>query len=355
VTVFVTAALASCAGEGDPQATEKPPATDGVVRVGLYGGGWGDAVAATAGKKFEEETGARVEYVYGNPSDIAAQIYAARAQGAPPPVDIIQSGSQIREQLAGVGALVPLSEYQLDPDEVFGEIMQTHTGDYSPGSCDWHLMLTYNAEAFDDAGLDAPDSWEDLFAPELAGRVSIPSIATDMGLPTAVAYAGPAGDLSAGIAKLGTLQVHSVYDSTSDVLTDLGAGNVWVAALSEGGAWRLVDEDDRFTAVLAEVEGTGKTGPLGGQCLNDIVEGSENQELAEQFLRATYNPQVQVEFAKLAGYAPSDPVAKELLVTEEPSWADRIPNSDDVLTIDWPRYVPDLQSYVDEFNATVNR
>ena len=354
VVAMLTAGLASCASSDAADPTSAPE-SGGVLRVGLYGGGWADAVTATAVKAFEEETGATVEFVLGNPSDIAAQIYAANAQGAEPPVDIIQGGDQVRAQLASAGMLVPISEYVSDPVEVFGAVMQSHDGEYSPGSCDWHLTLAYNEQKFEELQLDPPTSWADLQAPELAGHVAIPNITTDMGLPTAFAFSGSDQDLSAGIEALGALDTHSVYSATSDVLTDLGAGNVWAAALSEGGAWRLVDGTPGFVALIPEVPGMDGIGPLGGQCLNDIVTGTSNQELAEAFLKATYDAEAEVEFAKLSGYAPADPKAKEMLVAEEPSWAARIPNADEVIAIDWPKFVPDLDRYVEEFNAIVLR
>lgn len=344
-------ALAACGGTDSAGGNGGNDAGGDVLRVGMYGGTWTDAVKATAAKKFTEEAGAKVEYIEGNPSDLAAQIYATSAQGVEPAMDVIETDDQTQSQLVQRELLVPTAEYEDAVPDVFGEVTTPPANEgYAPAHCDWYLTMVYNAEAFEQRGLPDPTSWADLFQPELAGHVAIPDISTAMGIPTIFAVNGGTDDWDGGIEKLSELDTYSVYSSSSDMQADFANGNVWAAAAADGRGWQLVDDDKRFRALHASVPGTDKLGPQAGSCYLDVVKGSENTELAAEFIKASYADSVQVEFAKQSGYIPSSKSAVKILIDEEPIWKGRIPEPDSAAVIEWPSIVPEIPEVVDEFN-----
>lgn len=348
-------AIGACGGSDDTSGDAG--SSDGageVLRVGMYGGTWTDAVKKTAAEAFEKETGAKVQYVEGNPSDIAAKIYATSSQGADPPVDVIETDTQTQSQLAQRHLLVPTADYQDKAQDVFGNVTSEAVNrGYSPPHCDWYIVFAYNTEKYDELGLGAPKSWSDLFNPKVRGHVSIPDISTAMGIPTL--FATGSGDVSAGIEKLSQLETYSVYSSSSDLQADFANGNIWAASSADGRAWQLVDDKQPVKVVYPNIPGTKEIGPLSGSCFLDVVKGTEKTELAAKFIKASYSDRVQAEFAKLTGYTPSSESAVKTLIKEEPVWKDRIPDRTNVAEIDWPPLVPKIEEIVDRFNREIGR
>jgi putative spermidine/putrescine transport system substrate-binding protein len=346
------------AGCGSPQAAEnqneaQDPGSK-VLRVGLYGGTWMEAVKKTAASEFEKNTGARVEFVQGNPSDLATQLYAASGQGTDVPMDVIETDSLTQTQLASRNLLVPTSDYAKD---VFGDVTAEPLNEgMARPHCDWYVVIAYNTEKFAELGLPAPTSWESLFDPKLAGKVSIPDITVAQSTATIAAAAGVATadptDLSAGVRKLKELKPYSIYRSSSDVQTDMANGNVWAAALSDGRAWQLVDNGQPVKVAYASVPGPNKLGPQAGQCFLDVVKGTKNTDLAAEFVKASYSAKVQAEFGRLTGYTPTSPAALDEL-QKDPAWGQRIQNPDEVVKIDWHEYAKTAQDLVAEFNRTL--
>jgi putative spermidine/putrescine transport system substrate-binding protein len=349
--------LAAC-GSAEVDGDGGEPAAGGgdnsgrVLRVGLYGGTWMEGVQATAAKVFTEATGAQVEFVQGNPSDLATQVYAASGQGSEAPMDVIETDSLTQTQLAGRELLVPIDEYGVD--DVFGDVEADPLNEgLAPPHCDWYLTLVYNVTEFEKAGLEAPTSWEALWAPELAGRVTYPDISVAHGPAMLAAAAGVATgdpeDLAAGIDKVTELDTYSVYKSSSDMQSDIANGNVWAAASADGRAWQLVADGQPVEVVYAEVPGTdGKKGPQAGQCFLDVVKGSENVDLAAEFIKASYSPEVQAEFARLTAYTPTSPAALDELASD-PAWEERIQDPEEVVTLDWESYAKEASDLAEAF------
>jgi putative spermidine/putrescine transport system substrate-binding protein len=356
----VAAALvfAGCGSDDETTAASGGQQEDRVLRVGMYGGSWTEAVKETAAKAFTEATGARVEYVEGNPSDLAAKVYASAAQGSDPPIDLIETDTQTQSQLAERGALMPTSEYADKAEDTFGSVETPPVNDgYAPPHCDWYIAMVYNTEKFEKANLPVPTSWDDLFDPKLAGHVAIPDIATAMGVPTIFGVSGdesPAG-MTKGIERLAKLDAYSVYSSSSDMSSDFANGNVWAASATDGRAWQLVDDGQPAKVVYPTIAGSDKIGPLAGNCYLDVVKGSKNADLGAEFIKATYADRAQVDFAKLTAYLPSSPTALKTLVEENPDWTERVPDRAEAAEMDWSQIVPNLDKIVDQFNRAVGR
>jgi putative spermidine/putrescine transport system substrate-binding protein len=373
LAVAVALLVTACGGSDESTSNaEKPGVAAGaektpesfegkVLKVGLYGGTWLEGVKATAAKKFEEATGATVEYTEGNPSDLAAKLYASSSQGQKPPLDVIETENLVQAQLAERKLLLPADEYKAEG--VFGNVTDPPaTAGMAPPHCDWYLVLAYNKKKFEELGLPEPKSWADLWNPKLAGHVALPDISTAMGLPAVFAAAGVAGgdpyDFEAGVKKLGEIKTYSVYKSSSDMQADFASGNIWAAPAADGRAWQLVDDDQPIGVVIPEVPGTGKRGPIAGHCFLDVVKGTENPGLAAQFVKATYSDEVQAEFAHLTGYPPNSQSGVDLLKAKYPQWADRLPTKQEFaqyLNMDWSKIAPHAREVTKLFSRSVGR
>jgi putative spermidine/putrescine transport system substrate-binding protein len=370
VAMFVTA----CGGSeqsstaakpsGGAAATATAESYEGkVLRVGLYGGTWLDGVKATAAKKFEEATGATVEYTEGNPSDLAAKLYASDSQGQKPPLDVIETENLVQAQLAERGLLLPADEYKDKAEGIFGNVTDPPaTAGQTPPHCDWYLVLAYNKDKFKELGLPEPKSWADLWNPKLAGHVALPDISTAMGIPSVFAAAGVANgdpyDFEAGVKKLGEIKTYSVYKSSSDMQADFASGNIWAAPAADGRAWQLVDDKQPIGVVIPEVPGSGKKGPIAGHCFLDVVKGSDNPGLAAEFIKATYSDEVQAEFAELTGYPPNSQSGVDMLKEKYPEWKPRLPTKEEFaqyLNMDWSKIIPQAREVTKSFSRTVGR
>ncbi len=114
---------------------------------------------------FEERTGAEVQYT-STGDDIATVLNTRLQGGSPPDVAILPQPGLLRD-LAEQDALVPVN------DAVSAAVDENFAGIWRElGSVDGELygvywkaanksLVWYNTEAFDDAGVEAPETWED--------------------------------------------------------------------------------------------------------------------------------------------------------------------------------------------------
>lgn len=155
---------------------------------------------------FEKATGIKLKYVVGTALSNFSKVVATRAR---PDIDVYWSN-----ELTHAAGKQQNLYAKLDPAIV------TNLRDVVPFARDAdgigvasYLIATviqYNTQAFADAGIPAPTSWEDLWAARLKGKVALLSfnVAASQDLvviPTRVA-GGTEADIRPGIRKLKTLR-----------------------------------------------------------------------------------------------------------------------------------------------------
>lgn len=203
------AAAAACTGPTGPGPTSPAPRTsatpglDGAVVpvLGLWSGPEGEAFRTVAAT-WEHATGAAVAWT--GSQDLAGDLAAALAAGAPPDVAVLPNPGLLRD-LVGDGALLPLDDL-LDPSTVARDYPAAWT---ALGSVDGTLYalpvkatdrstVWYSPAAFAAAGYAVPATWDDLVA--LTDRV----VADGRTPLSVVAPRGPASGwaLTDGVASL---------------------------------------------------------------------------------------------------------------------------------------------------------
>ncbi|WP_431837435.1 ABC transporter substrate-binding protein [Cellulomonas sp. Y8] len=178
-TAALTLAVTACTGSSGPDPTTAPsgpssgssgpPDLDGAVVsvLGLWSGPERDAFAAVTGA-WEDATGANVAWT--GSRDLAGDLAAAVAAGAPPDVAVLPNPGLLRD-LVGAGALLPLDDL-LDPSTVARDYPAAWT---DLGTVDGALYalpvkatdrstVWYSPAAFDAAGYAVPGNWDDLVA-----------------------------------------------------------------------------------------------------------------------------------------------------------------------------------------------
>jgi putative spermidine/putrescine transport system substrate-binding protein len=171
--------------------------------------------------------------------------------------------------------------------------------------------LIYNTEAM--KGMKPPTSWNDLWRPELSGRVSITAPESTWGLAMLVMLAklggGGANNIDPGFQRLKTLLPHvqTIHTWSSELAKLLQLGQVWLATTGSNMAPAL-DAQGFPAAWVAPVDGA----PMVNGGIS-IVAHAPYQDAAYTFLNLYFSPEFQALRARHAGLGPTNIRAWSLL------------------------------------------
>lgn len=169
VAVLSTLALlAAACGESSPTETTDTPAEPPTLEgVSLQLMGWSsspseDEALAALIEQFNDETGANATF---NPvPEYDATLGAALAGGEPP--DVFYVDSFRLPDLVAAGALQAVPSGMIsDPDDIFQSLRDAFTFDgtwYCPPKDFSTLALVYDTDAFEEADVEPPTTWEEL-------------------------------------------------------------------------------------------------------------------------------------------------------------------------------------------------
>lgn len=307
------------------------------LRVAMWGGGWLDAQRSVVGQCFEERTGATVEYVPGNPLDNLAKLLAARSGGQAVPFDLIQTTENVQMQLIQEDLVERQSAEEIPSIAGLWDEADTADG-YGRGFYYSFHGIAYNTEKFEELGLPAPTSIEDLFRPELAGHVAHPDLSHSQGpsglVVMAMAAGGGIDDIVPGLELIRELDP-IIYRDSSELESRFLNGEVWAAWWIDGRTWSLQDEGFPITHVRPEVGDKRGFASFG---VVEIVKGTPNRELAEEWLACQYSGESGVQITRVDNYgAPSGEAAA--VYAEDPVLRQRYAlTAEDMasaMTLDW--------------------
>jgi putative spermidine/putrescine transport system substrate-binding protein len=324
-----------------------------VLRVGTWGGQWKATTQEFKGKVLEELTGCRVEYVVGNPKNNMAKIIAARESGAPPPIDVIETsedGTQIRMRKAG---LLEKLDYSLLPHSV--GVRDRHKRKDAVGFFVVNPGIVYNTKMYKKLGIPRPEKYEDLFRPELAGRVAFPNINVGLWPWMMVGLALPKGGSERNLDSAFKIMEKekdkvSFYTASAEARTRVASGDLLAMVLTNGMTFRLVNAGHP----VAHVD--PKAGPYIGFEYRDwaaIINGTRVPKLAHMFINMALDPKVQYEHAKVVGYGPTNKLIEDTFL-KDPVLKDRYLWKEEDLAklyrIDWNQAVQKLPQWTDRWN-----
>lgn len=297
VTVALSAAMAAC-GSDDGGSTDSG---GGTLRVATWGGDWGDGVRESAGELFEEETGATVQYVHGNPADNLTKLLAAPEDD--PPFDVMQVDNLTQVSLIEQGLIEPVDHSALPLDELFDEGVTTD--EYGPAFTLVPVVIAWNPDTYEELGLPEPTSFDDLFAPELRGRVAYPGMRVGFapliisGL--ANAWFGDPAAAEEAIEKLSTIEPR-VYGATPEMATWLTNGDVHAAVTHPAQVQVMRAQGFELAMVYPEA---GDARSMVYWNMTEIIRGTPNRELAEEWIRINLSCPAQEAFGRRNGVLPT--------------------------------------------------
>lgn len=195
-------------------------------------------------------------------------------------------------------------------------------------------------------------SYEDLWRPELKGKIAIPQLTTTFGpsmMYAASAKAGVAFSEDAGEAAFKALEelkpnIVKVYDKSSDLMNLMETGEIVAAVGADFAYSRMASNPD-----IVFVD------PVEGSYLNfntvNIVKSSDQKELAYEFLNYLISEEVQLRATQI----PDAPVNTNVVLTEEVSknmtYGEDINNGN---IMEFKVINSFMDKWVDQWNRTLN-
>src|SRR5690625_120573 len=153
-----------------------------VLNLGSYGGSTETIFKERIIPKFEQENNVEIVYVAGNSTDTLAKMVAQQKN---PEFDVVLMDDGPLAQAVQFGLCGKVDDAPILND--LYDLAKVDETALALGVIGTGLF--YNSEAFEKAGYDAPDSWEDLTDSKFKGKVVIPPISNSYGLHTLIKFA----------------------------------------------------------------------------------------------------------------------------------------------------------------------
>lgn len=348
--------LAACGGsESSSSASGSKKYAGRTLRIAMWGGGWQASQKEVVGKWFEENTGATVEYISGNPRDHIQKLIAAK--GGEAPFDLVQMDDVAQELAASQGLLEPMDK-NLVPGlkDVFPEAFANKG--FGPGFVVIQFGIAYNTEEFKKLGLAEPKNIGDLWEPKLKGKVAIPGLGVSMGpyalTASAVQFGGSQDNVEPGLKKLKELDP-IVYTDSSKLETMFINKEVIAAIWIDGRTNSLAAKGQPVKFVRVAAGNSGKVGGSGFDTI-DIVKGTKNMDLAKIWLERQFSVEAGTGVTHRDNYGPTNAKAAAELAKEAKYKDTLIISAADMaktLRIDAKKLNADMNNWVEQFNKTL--
>ncbi|ARU87675.1 ABC transporter substrate-binding protein [Pseudomonas sp. M30-35] len=268
--ITVALLLAGCISSPGAMAQQK-------LTVALYGGNWGEAFLSCVAEPFTRETGIAVAAEIGTSTTTLAKL---QQQKDSPTIDVAWMDGGISELAYAAGVLADLDPTAIpNLRNVLDQAVYSSDGHtFAVSSGFYSLGLTYNTKEVP----QAPTSWKDLWKPEFAGAIALPSPANSSGVPFVFFLADvwdvdPA-DLAPLYSKLGALDTALFFDSSGAATNAFQSGEAIIGAHFNVGAWDLIDKGVPIGFTIPE-EGVWAT-----DARLHLIKGARNNKAAEQFI-----------------------------------------------------------------------
>ena len=283
------------------------------LKVGTWGGRWGDFQRDIIAPKIEAE-GGKVVYVFGSTQDNLAKIAAARGREAP--VDVLEI----------LDAMLPVFEKEdllatIDLSQVPNK-QHLQSGFYDERKvATWIVQegICYNRDKFEELGVPAPRTYKDLGHPKLEGLVTVPDITSGGGLANfaGMVYAagGDVQDIDAGLKLVQDMNVLKFWKRAGEAVNMMQTGDVAAALLYTGWCSVIRKSGVPVDAVLPQI-GADKNGVMKNGWIG-IVKGTKVQELATFYINQFINLDFQSAWAPAMGVIPSSQEAMPAFLSDE--------------------------------------
>jgi len=261
--------------------------------VSIWGGSWRDLVAATAAKKFTQETGVPVEFITGGTID---RLNKAKLSKGSPESDLTFTTSHVGWLYANDDLYEKLDLSKVPNAKNLVE--QAKISPFHIGTWAYVYTIGYRPDLM--KGL-AFQSWADLWKPEMKGKLAAPDFdPSHVIVVSAILSGGDAATWQKGQAKLKELKpsFKAFYTNDANSQQLIANGETPVQVILSMNAHYMAGEGVPIQLVIP------KEGAVLGIDTIAIMKDSKKTELAYKFINALLDPAIQAEVAKLKKGSP---------------------------------------------------
>lgn len=257
----------------------------------------GDKLQAIIVDPFQEICGCEVVFETGNNGDRLNRLQMRSGAG----VDVIYLTDSFSQTGIEQGLFQPIDRAQIPNIDELYEMAQAPQGEFGPAYTIGRIGLVYDASQ-----VNPPiTSWSDLWREDLAGMISLPNITTTAG-PMVVLKAGDHAGVSAYEDPDATFA--AVAELVPNVVTNYNTGSEMINLFSTGEIAVSMTQDFTLAPLRAAVPTIEWAALEDGEIavLNtlNIPVGSENVELAHQFINFVLSAEIQQQLAEEGVDAP---------------------------------------------------
>ena len=254
--------------------------------VSIWGGSWRDMVANIIGKRFTAETGVPVEYITGGTID---RLNKERLAKGNPESDITFTTSHVGWLYANDGLYETLDLGKVP--NASNLVEQARISPYHIGTWAYVYTIGYRPDLIKGVSFA---SWEDLWRPEVRGKLAAPDFdPSHLIVVSAILSGGDAAHWEKGEAKLKALKpsFKAFYTNDANSQQLIANGETPVQVILSMNAHYMAGEGVPITLVIP------KEGAVLGIDTVAIMKGSKRRDLAYKFINVALDPQVQAEVA----------------------------------------------------------
>lgn len=255
--------------------------------VSIWGGSWRDLVADTVAKKFTAETGVPVEFITGGTID---RLNKEKLAKGTPESDITFTTSHVGWLYANDGLFETLDLAKIPNAKNLAD--EAKVSPYHLGAWAYVYTIGYRTDLIKNLKFD---SWNDLWSPELKGKIASPDFDPSHIIAVAALLSGAdAAHWEKGQEKLKALKPNFKAFYTNDANSQqlLASGETPVQVVLSMNAYYMIGQGIPLTLAMP------KEGAVLGIDTVAIMKGSKKVDLAHKFINVLYDPGVQAEIAK---------------------------------------------------------
>lgn len=277
------------------------------ITVAWYGGNWGDAFRACVAEPYTKATGVAVVPEVGTSTTTLAKL---QQQKGAPTIDVAWMDGGISELAAEAGVLDALDPAGIPnlKNVIDQGVYRNGAGAYAVSTGYYSLGIAYNTKEVP----QAPTSWKDLWKPEYAGAVAIPSPANSSGVPfiffLARVFSVDPSNLAPLYAKLASLDTALFFDSSGAATNAYQSGEAIIGAHFNVGAWDLIDKGLPIGFAVP------KEGAWATDARLHLVKNAPNKAAAQKFIDTALTPDAA---ACLATRLYLGPAVKDVQVSKD--------------------------------------
>lgn len=254
--------------------------------VSIWGGSWRDLVADTVAKKFTQETGVEVDFITGGTID---RLNKAKLAKGNPESDITFTTSHVGWLYADGGLFEKLDLSKIPNAKNL--VDEARFSPYHLGSWAYIYTIGYRTDLIKDTKFA---SWDDLWNPELKGKIAAPDFdPSHLVVVSAILSGGDAEHWQKGEDKLKALKPNfkAFYSDDANSQQLLASGETPVQDVLSMNAYYMIGQGVPITVSIP------KEGGVLGVDSVAIMSGSKKIDLAYKFINALYDPGVQAAIA----------------------------------------------------------